>query len=61
MGNRPAHTGIVNVGMGGSLTTGDMIFVNTGSELDIAGGTVKGGVTTNCVNVRSGGVISGFG
>jgi T5SS/PEP-CTERM-associated repeat protein len=57
----PDSIGVISVGVGSSLTTGNMLYVNKGSEIDMTGGTVSGGATTNCVTVLNGGLISGFG
>jgi T5SS/PEP-CTERM-associated repeat protein len=51
-----------SVGSGSSLTTGNMLTVGGGSELDLTGGTVTAGVATgNGIHTMVGGVIAGYG
>lgn len=50
-----------SVGTGSSLTVNGALTVDTGSHLTLAGGTVTGGITSDCVMISSGGVVSGFG
>src|SRR5580658_58878 len=54
-------TASVNVESGSTLTVGSALEIGTGSELTIAGGTVTGGALADCVYVRTGGEISGYG
>ncbi len=61
-GAAPGHgTASVTVGAGASLTVDQTLLVGTGSELDIASGTVTGGALADCIRTLPGGVISGFG
>jgi T5SS/PEP-CTERM-associated repeat protein len=51
----------VSVGTGSRLTVDHGLAVGASGEVDIAGGTVAGGVTTDRINVLAGGVIAGHG
>jgi T5SS/PEP-CTERM-associated repeat protein len=51
----------IKVGSGGGLTVDDTLAVGSGSELDVAGGTVTAGVTADCLRTLAGGVIAGHG
>ena len=56
-----AGTGLVSVGANSNLTVDQGLVVGTGSELDIAGGTVTGGAAADRFATETGGVISGHG
>jgi T5SS/PEP-CTERM-associated repeat protein len=54
-------TASVSVGASGSLTVDHALVVGTGSQLNLAGGTVTGGVTADSIRTLAGGAISGYG
>jgi T5SS/PEP-CTERM-associated repeat protein len=56
-----AGTAKVKVGAGSGLTVDHGIEVGTGSEVDIAGGTVTGGVTAGCIATEGNGLLAGAG
>jgi T5SS/PEP-CTERM-associated repeat protein len=51
----------VSVGSGSSLTVSKYLWVDTGSQLQLAGATVTSGATSGGFMVSAGGEISGFG
>ncbi len=51
----------VSVATGSSLIVDQTLAVGTGSELDLAGGTVSGGAIGDCIRTLAGGVIAGHG
>jgi T5SS/PEP-CTERM-associated repeat protein len=57
----PAGTATVAVASGGSLTVNYAIYIGSGSQIDLTGGTVAGGAVGVTIGNLPGGLISGYG
>jgi hypothetical protein len=57
----PAGTATVSVGSGSSLVVDQAIYIGSGSQIDLAGGTVAGGAVGVTIGNLAGGLISGYG
>ena len=55
------HRGRSALGSGGSLTGDQMLAVGKGSQIELAGGSVTGGVVGSSIDILAGGVIFGYG